>query len=370
MRRREARPHICLAVKPLGTIEHSVIIAEQAEQAGVDVCWIEPAEARGPSEVRPYLDAHGVRADVSQMSSPGALTRHLRRSGSLGVFVQSPYPEHFPDWLWEVTTRLGRLCYAGYGILIAVWDAGLFGLDTFRRASWLIADSPYSRGRYVEHGVDADRIVVGGNPLMWTLRRRASMARPPERPTILWAPHWSQSWFEYPRGYSRWAETTPALRSFAAEHPEVDVVIRPHPLLLEEIDSSTTDTEAASAFRALIDLPNVRLSDRSMLDDILSSTALLTDGIAIIAYYAATGRPLAVIRDAASPPFNELGDAICAASDVVGDAAEIEAWLRRATNGLPVSAERAALSRSLHPTHDASPIAIWKDHVLTPAGRR
>ena len=358
--------HICMAALPLNTAEHLAVLARDASDLGFTICWLSFVS----EEMSDSLG--GFREGTTAISSRDDFVAHLESYKSVAVFLQSPYPEHYPEWFWEMKVN-SLYCYAGYGASLDTWEWGHYQLPSLKSCAWLLAESEFVRDKYLEHGIDPSRVVLTGSPFMYELRRRLSGSGETltQRRTILWAPHWSKTWFEHQRGFSRWEEAVHAVLQVAKEADAVDFVVRPHPLLQEELsqglydDSLRNRDEDKQTFHDLLQLKNVSLSTLSFLDDILRSDALLTDGLSIIAYFAATGRPMAVIRDSDSPPFNPVGQRFCLASDVVSNVDEITAWLSHIAFGpsIAFSAERMALSRELQPTWTASPLSIWADQL-------
>ncbi|MFT4284640.1 MAG: hypothetical protein QM598_07390 [Protaetiibacter sp.] len=341
----------------MATVEHLVAIAAQARAENIECCYL---DAVG------YLDAaDGASAGVDlalgslvTVSTPRELARHLRASRSRAVFVQSPYPEHYPEWFWPLVYDR-TLAFTGYGLTLSTWEHGLYGLETFRRARHLLADSPLVAAKYAEHGVDPSRVFMTGNPLLWELRRR-EQSHDSQVDRLLWAPHWTATWFDEPRGFARWRETVRVVDAYAAGRPDAAITVRPHPLLLETI-ANDSDDDDIHAFRTLLGRPNVTLSSASMLDDIHASSRLLTDGVSIIAYYASTGRPLGIVRDADSPRFNTTGEQLVAAADELATPRAVAEWLEAPTPDLDEG--RRELSRRLHPTMPDAPISVWARQV-------
>lgn len=344
--------HMCFAARALGTIEHLGAIAAQAEHEGFEVCWLDLGDQEGISDhVERYTRSS---AAVVEVRSAKALRRHFRRHRPVAVWMQTPYPEHYPAWFWD--TAEGLLAYAGYGLTLSTWSAGLYGLETYARCAWILTESPRDRDHYIEHGVSPQRVVHSGNPLLFELR--AALAESPDPQfDVMWAPHWTEDWFGK-RGYSRWRETVGVLLEYAVSHPDSRILVRPHPLLHAGIAALTEGDPAADAYRELVALPNTTVSVGPMLDDLVRCAALLTDGVSIIAYWSATGKPLGITRDAESPPFNDTGEQLCAASDILSTAGAVANWLDSLGTGQN-SARRRALSELLHPTFDKSPVAVW-----------
>jgi len=353
MRSRRGRSsHVCLAARPLATVEHLAAIARQSASAGLETCWLDLGDEPNITEaIRAWGDPG---ATPIRIAGAAALSRHLRRHRPVAIWLQTPYPEHYPDWFWSIAA--GSLGYAGYGLTLSTWDAGLYGLETYRQARWLITESEDDRQGYLRFGVEPDRVRVLGNPLLYELRT-ALPAAPEPIVDVLWAPHWTEDWFGR-RGFSTWRETAPAMLEFAEAHPDRRVRLRPHPLLPAAMARGDAEDPAGRAYRRLAALPNVTISRGPLVQDILECAALVTDGVSIIAYWAATGRPLAITRDASSPPFNAIGERLVELSDRIDEPARLASWLDDSVARGDGSSRRA-YSETVHPTGPESPIARW-----------
>ncbi len=349
---RSTRRHACLAARPNSTIEHLQAIARQAHAEGIEACWLDLGHEPGITDLVASYDGFGAQA--VKVDTPGRLKRHLAKHRPIGVWIQTPYPEHYPDWFW--TTVEGHpLCFAQYSIQMMTWEFGLYQLPTYRQCRWILVESNNLRNGFVANGVEADRVIVADNPILYELRHRQADRRIDDAVDLMWAPHWSQDWFGQ-RGFSRWREVAPVLLEYARSHPDVRILVRPHPLLQRAVDA--TVDEEASAYRDLLRLPNVDLSRRSMADDVDRSRALLSDGLSILAYFASTGKPLGIVYDDESPEFNDLGYAILATSDQLSDPAAVAAWLERLPELTPDDRRRTMMTRLL-PAFVDSPVAIW-----------
>lgn len=153
--------------------------------------------------------------------------------------------------------------------------------------------------------------------------------------------------------------------------------MRPHPILAlalanaegakshreaKTVIDAERDFEALGNWLGLLRLPNVRLSTSSLLSDVLRHDALLTDGVSIIGYFADTGKPLAVFRDARSPEFNQVGEGLVSTADVVADGSEVASWLDDlVSRPMTIDTRRIATMRQLFPTPAQSPVQSWLD---------
>jgi hypothetical protein len=272
------------------------------------------------------------------------------------------------------------LAYSGYGLPLSNWEYGQFSTPLILNTKLLMAGSTHELEGYSKAKKENQLIVFTGNPLMWSLRRELksySKARI-NQTQFLWAPHWSQNWFEESRGFSRWRESLEAVQKFALLNINVKVVIRPHPILLAALRKSKVNEniiikrEVASitklenhetyfnAFTELTNLPNVELSSSTLIEDIINSDILLTEGISIIGYWSATGKPISVYRDSESPQFNELGRQLLNHINIVKNSTEIHKWLSSQVEDrtTKIDLKLVQMGNQIFPTFEESPLSI------------
>ena len=123
------------------------------------------------------------------------------------------------------------------------------------------------------------------------------------------------------------------------------------------------DSPYLDLFQKLLSLSNVRLSRDSLPNDILSSDALLTEGVSIIGYWASTGKPMAVYRDENSPEFGANGKLLLEQVTKVANPSEILVWLNDITKveSNELNEKLMELAQRIFPTFEHSPIQIVLD---------
>lgn len=354
------------------TVEHVNVMARQLMRAGTETAALTFGDSSfSLGQVSP---AHGI--ELIECSNLDALRDALTARQEPVVLFQSPYPEHYPSWLIDATPVL-RTAYAGYGIPLSRWYAGHFQTPIITSTDFLLAGSKYESDGYLREVPSASTLFVG-NPLLFEIRRAMAQDPPPaadNTPRLLWAPHWTRA---QPNddifGFSTWSESIFEMLAWA-ESSGLPLTVRPHPILrlaLEEIvnDSLTMhrealkaagpeDAEAIEAFRAILQLPNVSLSQESMLEDVLRHDGLVTDGVAIIGYWCATGKSILITRSTSTSAFNAEGEALAQTCDVATGTTELRMWLQRwgFSSKEPVGAGlRTARSQQIHPTLRHSPM--------------
>ena len=356
------------------TAEHVNVMAQQLRRLGIEPMLLD----FGPSpfslsDQDPHFGfGNSQRALLSNIKAAQEFF-----SGNVPTIVlyQSPYPEHYPDWLLEVS-RESTQAYAGYGLPLSQWSAGHFSGPIIESCRILVASSRYEHEGYTVEVPEATSLFAG-NPLLFELRKCLSLqdTSPPRRSMqqVLWAPHWTRDAGDLPLGFASWEWTVRPIRQWATTSGQA-LTVRPHPILasalLQSFDGRDLEhreaakavqgvsREALAEMRALLRLPNVTLSVNSLVEDVLHHEALVTDGVSILGYWCATGKPILLTRKPLTPRFNAEGEALVALCDSAADQESIRQWLRNA-GALPgdaISRDRIALSASIHPTGSNSPM--------------
>jgi hypothetical protein len=308
--------HVCLALIPDETQEKMLLWAEILSANGIDYCnLIVPCARHSENAWIGQPTFASGRVAQSQID----LHRHWT-SKDTAVVLQSPYLEDYPDWFWaeKETNQNLRFIYTGYGIALSNWSAGHYRLPSFKLVDRLGATDILGFVGAFLHEPLKTRLIP--DPQAKLLSNRIT-SRQPER-SLLWAPHWSQNWFRNTRGFSRFTESLTPITHFLLRNPEKTLTFRPHPILKKAINCLATKANPDSEeerrtldsiknlevqYVDFISLPNVKFSDSSLVQDILSHEKLITDGVSIIAYWGLTGKPMVVWRDSDSPSFNSLG---------------------------------------------------------------
>lgn len=311
--------------------------------------------------------------------SRDSFLKHVERSKSKAIFLQSPYIDHYPDWFLNLHES-ANLAYSGYSLSLVDYFEGQYGSHLVRNSKYLLAGSRDEYRNYLKYGSKNSIVVLTGNPLMYTLRKRMALNSNTrsENQTLLWAPHWIEKWETNAKGFARWETAFQSVLIFAEQNIDKKVIVRPHPLLRNVIDAylshnseilnresrnaalSDSVKEILPKVKKLLELRNVELSNAAMIDDVLSADMLITEGVSIIGYWAATGKPILILRDSLSPSFNAEGEQLLLATEHAIDAVDILDWIRRTINLSPTTLNREIieLSETLHPTFKTSPIDL------------
>ena len=360
MKSKDKIKHICLVRPANSTQEHADVLAAQAANLGVKTCFLN----LNRNTRFTWLNWIICRAHIL-----------FRRSSY--IFLGTPYLEHQPSWLVRGNFKLA---YAGYGLTLSSWEFGHFSAGLTEKCKILIADSEYAfLGYHKVHRV-SQKILLAGNPLMWQIRDQIKK-KPIQKfgvRQILWAPHWSSRWMDSDYGYSRWREKAPVIFEFAKMHPGIHFVFRPHPLLRASIFETSDknnkiyqreiqrsidaekDKLEIEILKEFVKLPNVTLSTGTMSEDILQSDALITSGVSIFGYWAATGKPMVIYRDRESPRFGVNGERLILSSETVSTTTELLSWMQKTINLAEIEINHILVKscEEIFPTFTKSPMQL------------
>lgn len=344
-----------MVLHEMGTLDHAAAVSSQIREAG----WFVKHVVLGDEELPPW--ALGAFPSVDRLTDYAALEEI---AGFAAAWLPEPYEQLRPtEWrnLWERVP----VVYSGYTLPLSDWKRGLYELPFFDKCSLILASGPVDALEHRNAGGHLRRVITSGDPLMFEvakLRETASSER--RMGSVLWAPHWTLKWVDGARGFATWEWVVGELYRFFKSHREVRLVVRPHP----HLRFSEGGAFARSVARKLFSLPNVERSRSSMLRDIEESNLLVSDGVAILAYFAATGKPVVVVESHKAPaPFGPLGREIVSQMARVGNRTELGDILVDFSSGRKVSFsshhDLPALIRSHFIVEHLSPGQALIDHL-------
>ena len=358
--------HVCLARLNISTCEQIEIIGSHLSDIGVDYCFL-GFEANSFSMNTVDFNHHN---DSIICNNREDLERTYLSHHSKMLLFQSPYPEHYPDWIMECNDKVD-FAFAGYALPLIDWIYGHFQTPIILRAKYLIAASDYEYSGYTKYGQSEAEVHLVGNSIMFELRKILSKSvyiPPIVNKVTLWAPHWSTSWIENTKGFNRFEEFLPVILEFFEENIDQKLIFRPHPILREAllalpdesvsreaqtVQSVSMNNDRDKLLQKLFSLENVQLSNSSLLQDLSSADQLVTDGVSLISYWATTGKPICLIRDQDTPELNLSGKYLIKEMDTASSFEELRKWL---SHSVSVKKSVNRRSRRVHPTFSRAPI--------------
>lgn len=212
----------------------------------------------------------------------------------------------------------------------------------------IFAAGPAAKRRYAAHGVhiSPDKFQIVGRPQVAGIRPAKGTARPAQ-PVVLYAPTW--------RGH---VEET-MLYSLPVGERIIDallqrgatVIFRPHPFSYEHPPDAKFIAEIQERLRADAERTGRRHlfgraaeTERSIIDCINASDAMISDVSSVVSDYLFSGKPFAMIAVPLDPPEFCAEYPVARASYVVrGDLSDLDAALARMLGLDPLAVQRATI---------------------------
>ena len=311
-----------------------------------------------PEEKAFYEKLYGPENVISYPETPS-----LDLSQFDYLFYDRPYNQLFPKPLQtSETVRSARLCIINYGsddwdlpfwytpfaVNIHLW----FASNTHE---YVLHQGIFGRSRY-------HRAFDIGYPAYELYR---SLPTIPGKNRILWTPRWS---YDPTVGGSHFLEYVHQIMDFAANHREVSLTIRPHPLMFSNLvqEKRMTEEEVQTLKQECADL-GIRFDPHPIIADTFKETdILISDYSSILSLFLSTGKP--IIYCPGSIPLNEE----CLRQ--VDTMYTVENWpdLEQALLGLldgrdpKQSTRQAVMAKPLRKaSHAAASIAdaVWQDYT-------
>lgn len=335
------RKRIAIVLSQESAFDNLACLSLQLEREGVDVefvwPWIPGPIQGSPKEAARLLKSYNSNWELRMFKNvlDWKLYFWIRRFRNPLNFAHTPYiQDHYSIETQAFLSEAGP-AYINYGINLEKSEATGFDLEAFTNFSPLLVANHSEAQKFLNRGVKKQNLVVTGMPGPFEVYRRSTQpfARGKEPPTavFLWAPHWIAEW-------STWEKVLPEILRFAKANRDVKIIVRAHPFLTaittkklpKEYRSSIGQSQqSVEMIYELLNLGNVSQSRTNMVEDCLRADWLLTDGVSIIAYWAATGKPLAISRKAGSPVFSKAFDLIGKNSSMIDTDRphKIQEWL-------------------------------------------
>lgn len=324
------------------------------------------------ADVSAYFDAQGIehlRFDYPDgPDGKGSFTglERLRELAPDYIFLNYPWRRNYqPAYRVEQLVPFTKVAYVPYYSLPLVNEPGesgvaphLFEQRTHQLASLVFTQDAAALAAYAGTDRGNGYVHLTGSPKLDVLQREARQAIaqwPIAASTgtrnfrLVWAPHHSydNNWLNF----GTFASVHEAMLGFAKSHPNVDVVLRPHPFLFGTLtDRGVISGEQLARWQAeWSSLPNTAIhTDGSYASLFMATDLLVTDGISFLGEYPIlTGKPTIFIENEGHWEFSPLGELAAAANIRVPDYAGFEAAFDEIrTAGLPDFSEPIAALRA------------------------
>ena len=326
---------------------------------------------RDEKKVSAFLESQGIEHERFKFKKSKDGLARLKVLAPDYVFLNYPWQRNYKkNYQIEKLVEFTKVCYVPYFSTSLVQEPGESGVaphqytqPTHQLAHMVFLQDADTKAAFDANGradhafltgtpkIDALMAAKDEVPSIWPIVRELPGGKEPFK--LLWAPHHSYAdrWLNF----GHFNDQREPMLAFAQQHPEMDIVFRPHPFLFGTMtDRDVMTQEEVDDWRARWDaLPNTFTDLGAPLTSILlGSDALVTDGVSFLAEYPlVTGKPAIFWEKSVHWDFSALGNIAAASTVTVHTMAEVEGAIAQAQAGtLPDrSTEIAALVKAVRP---------------------
>jgi hypothetical protein len=220
-----------------------------------------------------------------------------------------PYLEKYS--LSNLLESKSKKVYLGYAPLWSHDPRLHFELEFYKAMDFIFTRSINEDLGYQSVGIPKGSIIKVVDPNIVSIISNRDRGN-----NFLYTPHWTQTWYGYPKGYSSFIWSVHEVLAQAKTHSSKSIVLRPHPFLSSVISDmkmrgllpESPFFRAIEAWENLSLLPNVKLSDSSLSKDICESDVILTDPSTVMIYMNFTNSDTCICYSKDSPPLSSLGE--------------------------------------------------------------
>ena len=315
-------------------------------------------------EVSHYFDRLGVPHLRYNFDDSFEGLKNLKDLKPDYVFINYPWQRNYQaGYRVDQLTEFTKVCYVPYYSAPLVIEPDQEGVapHLYMQRSHQLASLVFTQDKnvhlaYAKTSRGNEHVFVTGTPKLDALVSKVSHGEkswPLDNPgnfKMIWAPHhsYSPAWLNFGNFPSIFED----MFSFAEENSDVDIVLRPHPLMFRTlIDRDVLEESVIENWLRKWDaLPNTSVDSE---DDVAllfgAADLMVTDGISFLGEYPlATNKPGIFFENPEHWPLSELGDLAAEANIRVSNFNEfLEAFKQVRTNGLPNFEKQIAALRLL-----------------------
>ena len=315
-------------------------------------------------EVSHYFDRLGVPHLRYNFDDSFEGLKNLKDLKPDYVFINYPWQRNYQaGYRVDQLTEFTKVCYVPYYSAPLVIEPDQEGVapHLYMQRSHQLASLVFTQDKnvhlaYAKTSRGNEHVFVTGTPKLDALVSKVSHGEkswPLDNPgnfKMIWAPHhsYSPAWLNFGNFPSIFED----MLSFAEENSDVDIVLRPHPLMFRTlIDRDVLEESVIENWLRKWDaLPNTSVDSE---DDVAllfgAADLMVTDGISFLGEYPlATNKPGIFFENPEHWPLSELGDLAAEANIRVSNFNDfLEAFKQVRTNGLPNFEKQIAALRLL-----------------------
>ena len=334
-------------------------------------------------QVSGFLDALGVPHERFNFEDSFIGLEKLREYAPDYVFINYPWQRNYqPGYRVDELAQFTKVCYVPYYSLALVNEPGEVGVTPYlytqrsnQLASLVFTQDPNTLDAYSKTQRGNDYVHLTGTPKLDSLVRKSNEGGLWPLSNIgnkrmVWAPHhtFSNAWLNF----GMFPEIFHDMLAFAESHPQLDIVMRPHPIMFGTLVERDVipQTVLAECIDRWNELPNTLIDHDGDIASLFAEADLfVTDGISFLGEYPiATGKPTIFFDKAEHWPWSPLGGLASAANIHVRDFPSfLEVFEAVMANGLPDYSQEIETLRDAaqpYPGQAAAKIVevILKDH--------
>ena len=231
------------------------------------------------------------------------------------IFTQNPY-DTFKGSVLEKHFLISNLQKFAK-IMYIVYGPHLFHQDSINDSALpkfvdtVFVDSDSTKEIYIsKYAFPENKIVVSGYQPYKDIRDMQNRVKRSARETILYLPRWLLSFkdrYLY-EGGSTFLNYHYFFYNFAVQNPQIDFIIRPHILLYShavegDYMSQKDLDEIFNRFRLLDNVTIASHADKPLIDDIMSSDIIISDGSSALAEAVVADKPIIYLSNGANIEF-------------------------------------------------------------------
>jgi len=253
------------------------------------------------------------------------------------VFLPQPYT-HTQNFMYHspYLKHFCKLAIIPYSMTMTNLPDSQYEAPVYDDCEFVFVESEAHKALFIDHApAVADRLFVTGHPKLdlYLGPKPTDMSLwkcPAARKRIIWAPHFTVTDDRTPHSFSNFFTYYDFFLEYTKTHPDIEIVLRPHPELFEHMVAAGMRSRTESnAYRARFNaLPNGQVYEGGDIFTMFrQSDALILDSCGFLAEYAPTGRPICYLDSMRRQRLNPIGERLLHSYYVAWTVEEIEEFI-------------------------------------------
>lgn len=255
------------------------------------------------------------------------------------VFLSQPY-DFQQNYMYGSSywSRFCKVAFLGYGLTL-IDRPVIFRAPCFANCQYIFFEHEIHRELLRSYSPEHEgKLIVSGHPSLDGYLRplkeseRLRFKSPASKWRIIWAPHFTVSSDNDIHRFSHFFDYYDVFIQLAKAHPELEIVMRPHPALFNYMVNVGLKTarEAEEYRDGFNSLSNARVFEEADYVSLFrQSDALVLDSVGFIGAYAPTGNPVCFLESARRERLNPVGERLLHADYAAWNADEIREFVER-----------------------------------------